>query len=196
MASRFTELKGATSSKRVESVIDGKTYAFQGSPMGDDYFELLYPDIRDVNLECSHQATLCGRSRPFPASIWADVQAIVRTYVPEDGESKPDASEIFPLYDARPAVFAELRGSALIALGLTDNARPNSAQGAWGAAFIKAREIEKALRKGGDAKALAAELRRICWLALKDFGVENEGGGTEGDHPDDTESLMESLSGN
>lgn len=195
----FAELAETGERRKAEVTLKGVPYTFEGSSFGEDYFDTLFPDAAKVTRDTVHYAKLNGRKKPYPVSIWGDVEAMFRTFQPQGGQIAPDRESIYRLYDGDPSAFALLRGSALVAIGLLDNARLNSGEQAWSSAFLLAKIAERALREGkdlGEVKEKVAELRRLIATALKDFVSPEDAAKIESDHPDDVDETMEGLEGN
>jgi hypothetical protein len=184
--------------KEASFTYKGVEHRLRAQPCGDDYFAVLYPDAREAFQECSHMATVNnrivgGKLTAYPVGIYPDVQAIVRSYAVPEGASPLDPSTVYALYDHEPGLFAQLRGHALIVLGIMEDLAVNSGKGAWEEAFALAKKAEKAAKRGEDASGLIRQIRQKAALALKDFRI---GGESESDDPDDLDGAMEGLEGN
>lgn len=184
--------------RRQEFVYKGVSFVLEATPYGEDYFGIMYPDPQDAYRACTQYAQVNGRllgdqPKAYPVTIYSDVQAIKRSLQTPDGCEPLDESVIWAFYDNEPALFAELRGAALIVLGFMDDVALNSGKVAWQQAFTALREIVKNLQRGEPAKAMAqAKLgRAVASRALKDFDPAY--GELSPDDPADTDPAMEGI---
>jgi hypothetical protein len=180
----------------------GVVHRIAAEPYGDVYFAILYPDVESARKDCSHFATLNGRTvdgkiRAYPLEIYGDVLAIMATYQTPEGFEPLDMSSVFALYDKDPGLFAQLRGLALIGVGVVESTPVNSGRAAWSDQLVGAKQLERALRDGEDekARALAKALRQRAAVAMRDFDVSAPVE-DEADDPRDVDPTMEAVVGN
>jgi len=170
----------------------------RGTPRGDVYFDVLYPDPQTAARESVHWATANGRTyvegdktfcRPYPDHLFSTVLAIERTLVGCSGRA-----EVYALYDSEHVeLFFLLRRAAFEVLGLAEFTESEAGQAAWQNAFTLTRNALIALRedRAGLLKETLYMIQGACGRALEEFGVKPDY--ISQDNPDDLDPVIEAL---
>lgn len=171
----------------------------RGTPGGDVYFNVVFPDPQTAARECTHWAVNNGRvytegdkhySSPYPEHLFSSVLAIERTLV-----GSPGRADIFALYDSENIeLFFSLRKAAFEVLGLSEMAESNAGQGAWQTAFTLVRNALMAHREGreGLLKETLYAIQGQAGRALEEFGIKPEYVEDDTD-PKDHDPVMEAM---
>ena len=171
----------------------------RGTPGGDVFFSVLYPDPQTAARESQHWAVNNGRIRtegdkqyanPYPDHLFSSVLAIERTLV-----GNPGRADIYALYDSdNVELFFELRKAAFEVLGLAEMVESQTGQGAWQTAFSLVRNAIMALREGreGLLKETLYAIQGQAGRALEEFGIKPEYMDDDSD-PKDKDPVMEAL---
>lgn len=173
----------------------------RGTPGGDVYFGVVFPDPQTAARESNHWAVNNGRVRtegdkqyaePYPDHLFSSVLAIERTLV---GLGEYSRADIYALYDSENIeLFFALRKAAFEVLGLSEMTESNAGQGAWQTAFTLVRNALMAHREGreGLLKETLYAIQRQAGTALEEFGVKPEYIEDESE-PKDHDPVMEAM---
>lgn len=161
----------------------GKEFVLRGTPAGDAYFEVIYPDPQKRVAQSQHWAVNNGRTRvegdktysiPYPEHLFSAVLAIERTLV---GLGPDQRGSIYALYDSEHIeLFFALRQAAYEVLGLASIVDSNAGLGAWQVVFTHIRQAFIALREDrpGMLNETLLEAQGAAGRALEELGVKPE----------------------